>query len=162
MRLGISQVELSSFAQVSLATVQKLEANRANPSLQTLQRLLGPLGLELELTRVGAQWDTLAGLGLPLTSEAPVRIRTTEEALRRHLLLAALELEQAGHSGTGDLDRKRESVQALLLAIETHFPSRYRAWVAKSPLLSALAPSSPSGRVIKLARLARQKLSEYL
>ena len=158
--LGLSQVELSSAARVSLATVQKLEAGRANPSLHTLQRLLGPLGYDLELARVEAQWDALSALGLPLTAEAPVRIRPTEAALRKHLLLAAMELAQVGD--TEETARKRESLQALLLALETHFPSRYRAWVARSSVLSALASAEPSGRLIKLSRMARQRLAEYL
>jgi len=158
--LGLSQVELCTAAGVSLATVQKLEAGRANPSLRTLRRLLEPLGLGLELGPVKAQWDALTSLGLPMTSESPASIRPTGLVLRRQLLLAALELEQAGDSE--DLGRERESLQALLLALETHFPSRYRSWVARSPLLSALAPSVPSGRLIKLARLAKQRLAEYL
>lgn len=49
--LGISQKDLSEFSGVGISTVKDLERNAGNPTLQTLQRILDVLGLELEIHR---------------------------------------------------------------------------------------------------------------
>ena len=49
MRLGISQQDLAEFAGVGIATVKDIERGKGNPSLQTLQKLLEVLGLEMTL-----------------------------------------------------------------------------------------------------------------
>lgn len=48
-RLGISQQDLAEFAEVGIATVKDIERGKGNPSLQTLQKILAVLGLEMEL-----------------------------------------------------------------------------------------------------------------
>ena len=46
-RLQISQADLAEMAGVSLATVKDIERGKGNPSLQTTEKLLGVLGLEI-------------------------------------------------------------------------------------------------------------------
>ena len=48
-RLSISQQDLAEFAGVGIATVKDIERGKGNPSLQTLQKLLEVLGLEMTL-----------------------------------------------------------------------------------------------------------------
>ncbi len=48
-KLGISQQDLAEFAGVGIATVKDIERGKGNPSLQTLQKLLEVLGLEMTL-----------------------------------------------------------------------------------------------------------------
>ena len=48
-RLGISQQDLAEFAEVGIATVKDIERGKGNPSLQTLQKILTVLGLEMVL-----------------------------------------------------------------------------------------------------------------
>ena len=48
-RLGISQQDLAEFAGVGIATVKDIERGKGNPSLQTLQKLMEVLGLEMKL-----------------------------------------------------------------------------------------------------------------
>ena len=57
MRLGISQQDLAEFAGVGIATIKDIERGKGNPSLQTLQKLLEVLGLEITL-RVRNTWLT--------------------------------------------------------------------------------------------------------
>ncbi len=45
--LKISQADLAEMARVSLATVKDIERGKANPSIQTLEKLLEVLGLEI-------------------------------------------------------------------------------------------------------------------
>ena len=47
--LGISQKDLAEFAEVGISTVKDLERGVGNPSLQTLQKMLDVLGLEMIL-----------------------------------------------------------------------------------------------------------------
>lgn len=46
-RLQISQTDLAEMAGVSLATVKDIERGKGNPSLQTTEKLLDVLGLEI-------------------------------------------------------------------------------------------------------------------
>ena len=47
MWLQISQADLAEMAGVSLATVKDIERGKGNPSLQTTEKLLDVLGLEI-------------------------------------------------------------------------------------------------------------------
>lgn len=156
---GLTQAALAAAAGVSLATVQSVEAGRANPSLGTLRSLLGPLGLEIALREVPADWDRLAALGLPLAAAEPAPAPATAAELARQFHLGARELER--DASAPDAERKRECLRALLLAVRNHFPSVYRAWFRRSGPVRRL-PGPPSGREIKLARIARARLAEYL
>ena len=46
--LAISQSDLAEMAEVSLATVKDIERGKGNPSLSTVNKLLGVLGLEMD------------------------------------------------------------------------------------------------------------------
>ncbi len=46
-KLKLSQADLAEMAQVSLATVKDIERGKGNPSLQTIEKLLDILGLEI-------------------------------------------------------------------------------------------------------------------
>lgn len=158
--LGISQAALAVRAGVSLATLQNIEADRANPSLSILERLLAPLGLDLDVRPRRADWDALATFGLPLAGRGRSGLRASEESLLGHIHLAVLDL--ARRATLPDRARKTESLQALLLAIRSHFPSHYNRWFRRSTLVLDLVPDEPSGRLIKLSRLALKRLAEIL
>ena len=51
--------------------------------------------------------------------------------------------------------------RALLLALTTHYPAAARS-VCAAPAIDALVPRRITGRDIKLSRIARARLSEYL
>ena len=46
--LAISQLDLAEMAEVSLATVKDIERGKGNPSLSTVNKLIGVLGLEMD------------------------------------------------------------------------------------------------------------------
>ena len=46
--LAISQLDLAEMAEVSLATVKDIERGKGNPSLSTVNKFLGVLGLEMD------------------------------------------------------------------------------------------------------------------
>ena len=45
--LKISQSDLSEMANVSLATVKDIERGKGNPSIQTVEKILAVLGMEM-------------------------------------------------------------------------------------------------------------------
>ncbi len=45
--LGISQLDLSEMAGISLATIKDIERGKGNPSLKTIDKILEVLGLEI-------------------------------------------------------------------------------------------------------------------
>lgn len=48
--LDISQLDLAEMSGVGIATVKSIECGKANPSIQTVEKLAEVLGLELSLT----------------------------------------------------------------------------------------------------------------
>lgn len=48
--LNLLQTELAAIAGVGLRTLQELETGKSNPSLDTLIKIITPLGLTLKLT----------------------------------------------------------------------------------------------------------------
>ena len=46
-QLRISQFDLAEMAGVSLATVKDIERGKGNPSIQTVEKILAVLGMEL-------------------------------------------------------------------------------------------------------------------
>jgi len=159
--LGLSQVALASSAGVSLATIQNVEAGRANPSLSTLRSLLAPLGFAVGLEPVAVDWDALAAHGLPLSALRDVSgVRPTPESLATLVRGAALELSREG--AARESERKIESFAALLLAIRNHFPTYFSKRFGRSPLVRSFLPDRLTGRIIKLYRIARAAVAEYL
>jgi y4mF family transcriptional regulator len=47
--LGLLQTQLAALSGISSRTIQLVEQGKGNPSLDTLNRLIDPLGLHLEL-----------------------------------------------------------------------------------------------------------------
>ncbi len=158
--IGMSQTGLAVESGLSLATIQNSESARANPSLSTLRRVLDPLGFTLAIEPENADWDALASLGLPLTGSSGSAPPSDPASLRRHIRHALLELSR--NPAIPDRERKEDCVKALLLAIRRHFPSRFNEWFGRSPLVRDLVPAEPTGRMIKLSRIAVAVLAGIL
>lgn len=164
MRLKMTQAETAAAAGISVPTLQNIEAGRANPSLETLTGLLKVLGLRLEFVVQEPDWDGLIAYGLPTTRSSAVEEaglpRRSPGTLAERLKSTALAIESA--PGAAIPERLVEAFQALLVAIQTHFPSYYRTRLEKSEAVRRIYPKVISGRIIKLKRLALPILCEYL
>ncbi len=160
MDLGLSQSQLAHLSAVSLATIQNLEADRANPSLQTITAILGSLGYSLTVRCNGPDWDALSACGAPLMSGTAKPREHSRELLLQSLRAAAAAL---GKGALVDASpRELESLQALLLAVESQFPTFFKKHLGCSPSIRKLLPDTLSGKHIKLKRLAESRISEYL
>ena len=142
-------------AGVSLATVENIEGGRANPSLSTLTRVLASVGLSVAVQVDPVDWQALIALGLPLQGEGRDLPRRDAATLQAELGRAVLALD-------GATPRQAECVRALLLALCLHFPDVAERWFAAAPHVRAAVPASPTGREIKLYRIARARIAEYL
>ena len=45
--LGLTQQDLADYTELSLRIIKSIESERGNPSLKTLEKIAGVLGLEL-------------------------------------------------------------------------------------------------------------------
>jgi len=158
--LGLTQADLSARAGVSLATLQNIEADHANPTLSTLMSVLDVLGLDLVLCSRSVDWDALCVLGLPMIQERECAVERSPEMLEHHLHLAVAELRCL--KDIPGADRKRDAVRGLLLALRDHFPQFHGGGLARSSMVSELLDGHLTGREIKLTRIARRTLAEYL
>lgn len=159
-RLGMTQTALVLASGVSLPNLQKIEAGRGNPSIYTLEMLLSALGLRIETTYRKANWDVLAVCGAPLLAQSNLKILPNPDLLIQEIRIACVEL----HLGEdiADKSRKRESLQALLLALKAHYPSFFEKHFAKSDLIQSILKEPITGKIIKLKRQATASLSKFL
>jgi len=160
LELGLTQSQLSRIANVSLATLQNIEAGRANPSLAVLHRILDVLGLDLHCLAKPADWHELSALGLPLLQTETRFVSLDPDLLARNVRLAAQELSNEGPAA--GQERRIEALQALLLALRDHFPRFFEKHFARSITVNGLIPDELSGRLIRLRRIGATALAEYL
>jgi transcriptional regulator with XRE-family HTH domain len=152
----MTQSDLARRSGVSLPTIQGIERGTANPTLSTLDGLLAALGLRLGVEEIEVDWDLLCALGLPLASRKHRRVVPSEDLLVPAVRMAALDLQDATRG------RKLEALQALILAVRSHYPSVYRRSFSGSRPVRAIAERPVTGRIVKLQRIARDRLSGYL
>ena len=156
---GLTQSELAHRARVSLPSVQNIESGKnTNPSWETLQSIFSALGLQLVTETKPADWDSLAACGAPLTSTKSKSVQPTEELLLSSLRSACLELSLTPRAES----RQTLAVQAILLALASHFPHFFRKHCRNSSLLMKFYPADPKGPVIKLKRQATAVIASYL
>ena len=158
--LGLSQVALSARSGVSLPTLQRIEAGKANPSLFTLELLLAVLDLQLSCRDVAVDWDELAAYGLPLQPREIRHVRKTREHFFMAMCRACSSFEQEGH--LPDFYRKKEALIGTLLALKLHYQGFYQELCAKCPMVESLLPTVIEGQHIKLKRLALAQISTFL
>jgi transcriptional regulator with XRE-family HTH domain len=150
IQMGYSQSELAIKAGVGLATLQNIEADRANPSIKTLRTILKVLHIEIrfESTRRKADRKILLSLGLPLMGdEEGEYVRT-----RARLLTQLQTLSFADFKG-----RELRALSSWLHAIRDHYPSFWEEVPARLKAWSQNQQVSP-----KLRRLALARLGSYL
>lgn len=158
LAIGMTQQRLAQLADVSLATLQNIEAARANPEISTLDKLARELGLDVQIVPQKADWAQWSHLGLPLMlmhdRPAPAA-RNSRDVLVSELIRISQHLDEVRPR-----TREGDALRAFFIAIRDHYPSVWRLtpksihlWVRKNPL---------DRRLIKLRRMAISRLSEYL
>ena len=157
---GYSQVQLAHLSQVSLPTIQNVEAQKANLTIETLEKLLLPLGnLQVKISPPPFRYSLAIKLGAPLTSKGSEDFpgKPTPELLvseaKSWVVLFSLRLLS---------EREKQSLTALLMAIRSHYPSFYNESLNFPIFESMMKTNFKNGKVVKLKRLALHKVSSYL
>jgi len=156
-KLGITQQKLSELADVSLPTIQNIESGKANPSLDILEKITGILGLKISIETKATDWNKLTELGLPLSSNIKKsKTKPTKNVLIHELRKAIISASNIGAS------REIEALAATFLAIKTHWPSVYKSLNSLQYEADSLIGRQDLARIIKLRRLAIDRLKYYL
>ncbi len=152
---GMTQHELAIQAQVSLPTIQNLERNLGNPTLDLLTRIGRCLGFSFLPQENSIDWESLASHGLAISQDKNA-VTTVKSLHRLHV-----ELISAFRQFKNLKEREREALESLIIAIRLYFPNLYKQYFSKS-LVHLYYPKKITGRHIKLSRISKAKLAEYL
>ena len=149
LKRGYSQSELASRAGVGLATLQNIEADRANPSMKTVSALLDVLeiGLQFVAADTKSDFDQLRALGLPLIGPEEGASKSRSSLLNQLRVVALSDFNA----------RELKALAAWLQAMHDHYPS---IWVEVPMNLKAWAKNQQVSP--KLRRIALARLSQYL
>jgi transcriptional regulator with XRE-family HTH domain len=145
----LSQGQLAAISGVSLATIQNIEAGRANPAWVTLSALLK--SLHLQVTFQSDLIEDLVTFGCPMMAVGP---RTTIPS-RQRLIETLRSLKMKHLRGC---KRETGAIHAWLCAIRDHYPSM---WSEASPEIKKWTSLHGPPR-LKQRRLALAKLGEFL
>ena len=145
---GLTQQQLADRAGLCLATLQNIESNKANPTLDVLDSIFSTLGIEFSIRGSSPDWNVLIGLGVPLFG-------TSSVAPTLELLVSQLRKLSHFSGPFDDSTRESSALRAWLSAIEGHYPSLAREIPLK--MRGCGLHVSP-----KLRRIALEKLAKYL
>lgn len=152
---GLTQIELANLSQVGIATIQNIEAGKANPEIKTLEKILSAMGLELVSQKKPINWDLLTSLGIPLLRSSGAEMVRPDKAL----LLSTLPDLIAVLANLDKHNRESSAIISFLWALQDHYPTTYSriAKVQRSQIEKQFMYGTP-----KLRRLSIAKLQEYL
>ncbi|MBY0384465.1 helix-turn-helix domain-containing protein [bacterium] len=154
--LGISQLEVARRSHISLATIQNIEADKGNPSWETLSVLLQVLGLKIQIQTLLPNWSKLIALGCPLYDEKDSA--SFPQQPNAELLIETLQNTNFKNFENQMTDRDTQSLISWFSALHDHYPS---LWRQASPETKNWFLKNRSLISIKLRRLALRKM-DYL
>lgn len=155
--LGLTQVEFAVQSGISLPTLQNIEAGKANPSLDILQKILTTLGMELRAQAPTFDIDKAVLLGVPLViNRTVISSRPTKAMLR-------LEARKWVHYFKNNIfsEREQHAIVSFLCALKDHWPTDFKE--IDCPIFAKkIKLFKNNGHVIKLRRISISNLSKYL
>ena len=154
---GLSQVKLAHESGVSLPTIQNIEAGKANPTIEVLEKLGQALGFELQFLSSSFDPDRAAAFGVPISGGKKIKLEINKNSLKTEARLWLRNLLEKKFS-----EREEFSIAAFLKAIHDHYPSYYRKEISNPTFDSFIEKYRSDGRVIKLRRIALANVSGYL
>ena len=158
----MSQVTLAGMSQVSLPTIQNLEADRGNPSIDILEKLGAILGLSFRIDSSVLNWNLLAHFGVPVWSSR------SKVSCSDNLAIFFCELRRAivWSSENPGYEREKEALFATVIAIRDHFGTTYSKYLSDLERdfesLQSFYRLPMTGRIIQLRRQALARLATRL
>lgn len=164
--MGYSQIKLAQLAQVSLPTIQNIEAGKANPTLDIIEKIGHVLGYSVQIQVAPIQWSVLIQAGLPLFADTSTASDKNASLMSLTPLSVQTELRKAFLALTNKTSqlslRQTEATLSLALAIFQHYPTVYKKYSTILPekKLMLLLHKNNIGRLIKLRRLSLANLKQ--
>lgn len=163
-QLGLSQFSLAAISNVSLPTIQNIEAGRANPSLEVILKLFKVLKIEIQFSLKKIDWDCLAQGGVPLTftnhsngSKKPPNKEEFETELKR----AYLFLTRPQQEIDSEPPRNWEAFISYLWALSSHYPNAFYKIFKTDFSIDTYLEKYSYNKLIKLRRLALSQIKNY-
>lgn len=156
-QVGYSQVRLAQESGVSLPTIQNIEAKKANPTIDILEKIFLALGLKLTIAVPIFDVDLAIALGVPLSGEG-VNLKKANK-----LSLAKESRRWIHLFSTNQLnERESEALAAFLMAIHDHYATFYTHALSCPIFDQKIKAGRKNPRHIKLRRMALAQVSRYL
>lgn len=155
---SISQVKLAHESGVSLPTIQNIEAGKANPTIEVLEKLLRVFGLQFQIGVPEFDPHRASAFGVPIMADSSKAVVIVNqgtlkiETRRWHQLLQDQKLSE----------REEVSIIAFLKALKDHYRTYYKNEIITPLFEKMIEKYSGDGRVIKLRRIALSNVSRYL
>ncbi|MFN7905071.1 MAG: helix-turn-helix domain-containing protein [Pseudobdellovibrionaceae bacterium] len=158
--LGLTQMKLAVDSGVSLATIQNIEAGKANPSLSVLKSLFEVLQHDIVIQPQPIDWEELIRFGLPLTT-ARKNLRKQERKKDGLLILLKRALLQYPLAGKRT-ERNWEALAGFLLGLKTHFPGVFQELRSFDQTIQSMLRDQNPGRLYQLRRMSIVEQAKYL
>lgn len=150
--MGLTQVELSQKAGVSLPTIQNIEALKANPSLQVLEKILLALNAELRIASTSENLNIIDYFNMDLSQFKTIDFKQALDKLitssKHHLKDRELDLQVALYASLLDHYANWLKSQKYFNSVK----STYRT----------LAEDVDRNRLIKYRRIWLAKVSQVI
>lgn len=157
---ALSQVKLAQVSGVSLPTIQNIEAGKANPTLEIVERLAKALGLMIRIEAAPFDINTACALGVPLLSEESQKPSLFFQPNVDKVIEESRKWLQGFHDHTFG-ERETVALIAFLAAVRDHYFSTYQLF-SNSVFEKLISQYRTDGRVIKLRRIALVNVGKYL
>ncbi len=157
--LDISQVTLAQESGVSLPTIQNIEADKANPTIEIMEKLVAALGLKIWLKPHEFEAERAIMFGVPLSSVTAKKLNNVIVNPRNLYIEIRKWLQIFEVNGFNE--REEEAVIAFLKGLKDHYPE-FSQKISIKNLESKIQKLEKSGKIIKLRRIALSNMSKYL
>lgn len=163
-QIGLSQFSLAATAEVSLPTIQNIEAGKANPSLEVIIKLFKVLKIEMQFKPERINWDCLIQGGVPLISSNHSNFSnnpSSKEDFEMELKRAYSFLTNPHLMTEDEAPRNWEALIAYFWALSSHYPKSF-AKIFKTPFsIESYIKIYSYNKLIKLRRLALSQIKNY-
>lgn len=158
-QMGKTQSQLAQESNISLPTLQNIEAGKANPGFYLIQSILKSLNHTVSFTALPPDWEALSSFGVPLFQKQAKNAPFAKWELLKTLAQALL--YRKAHPQLQS-SREWEALAAFLLALKMHFPLKYDELKELKIESEQLIQSQDDGRLVKLRRIALARQALYL
>ena len=121
---NLSQRELARFANISYRQIQRIENCQSDITLGKFCIFLQKFGLDLKVVAKEPDWNVLFNFGLPLNIDNNRKRKYKYKTVVKNIILSSYFLLENKHNV--NYMRHYDSFKALLLALRTHYPSKFR------------------------------------